>query len=107
PRDVKPGDSFMEFAAAHRRSFRGAYADYIDFVTAVTLGAFLGPAADRGALHDAFLENHADDPLCLEVASMTLRATRGDAREHEAASARRLGERLGVRVEVADQAGGE
>src|SRR5207244_12960288 len=48
PRDVKPGDSFMEFAAAHRRSFRGAYADYIDFVTAVTLGAFLGPAAYRG-----------------------------------------------------------
>jgi len=107
PRDVKPGDSFMEFAATHRRSFRGAYADYIDFVTAVALGSFLAPAADRAALHDTFLENHADDPLCLEVVSMTLRATRGDAREHEAASARRLGERLGVRVEVADHAGGE
>ncbi len=105
-REVKPGESFREFSAAHPRGFRGAFADYIDYMTAIALGGVIGNMADPYSLRDEFMKHHSDDPLGLEVVSVTLRAVRGEFYEREATYARQVGERLGVKVEVSDTAGG-
>ena len=106
PRDVKPGESFREFSATHPHGFRGAYADYIDYMTAIALGGVIGEAADAVALRDGFMARHPDDPLGLEVVSVTLRAVRGEYYEREVMYARQVGERLGVKVEVSERSGG-
>ncbi len=104
PRAVKPGESFREFSAAHPRGFRGAYADYIDYMTAIALGGLIGETADVAKLRDDFTERHPDDPLGLELSSVALRAVKAEFYEREAMYARQVGERLGIKVEVSPRA---
>ena len=110
--DGNAGATNDVFVHAHPRDFRGVYADYFDYVTAIQLGPmFRTRFPDPSRMHDAFLQNHPQDLLCFAVISQTLVLLKGqpnpDAYERETTLARTLGESFGIQIDLSGDKAGE